>query len=424
MIRQKILVALTLAFIGLSSTQALAQSVSAEDIQIDGDGNIVVGNNIRIGITNQTAKQMVADREDRIKELEDIVSNRRFIVSGRWSNDREQDGFSGWLSVYREVQGSFYFSLRSVFGSHTCDVQGRADFEKANVAQFRGEEECSIRFDIDQSKEVISISKESLICNLCGMQGQFSGQYYRNEDVFSNKVLLPINVLEFMELVGDDYTAFQKRMTRIYSEKIPDLDGFDAIVTAGSAAGFADSPAIIMQRPDGAIWAAYVDWSSHGKGHELKYWSNVAGWDQNLPDTIREWIANDSSIDTEALRYVRPKGTFSRLSPLNSERNLTMRREAAQVWYGAPLEGRPSWCSNAGTVVEIAVCNSPVLSGKDVRLNSRYNYLKKSLTRGEFSQVKDVVQRFVTARDKCGSDVPCIASKYRSVLSYLAGFSA
>lgn len=420
MIRQKLFATFLLIFIGSSSFQAFAQDVSAEDIRIDGEGNIVVGNNIRIGITSQTAEQMVADRDERIAELEAIIANRRFILAGRWSNDQDNDGFSGRVSVTREIQGSFYFDLTSVFGSHTCRIQGRADFEQSNLAHFKGEEECSISFEIDQTDETISISRQSGTCSLyCGMQGRFEGTFYRNKDVFSTKVLLPTNALEFMELVGVEYSSFQGRMTKIFSDAVPDLDGLDAIITTGSAAGFGDSPAIIMQRPDGAIWAAYVDWKGDGKGYELKYWSNAAGWDRRLPDTIREWVAKSTAIDPEALKYVWPKGRFSQFSPLRTEENLRLYTADGRVWYDASLEGRPSWCPNAETPVEIAICNSPVLSGKDIRLNAAFGQLKTSLAPGNFSQVQNVVRRFLTERNKCGPDVPCIAEKYRSVVNHL-----
>ena len=168
-----------------------AQDVNVSDIKIDGEGNIVVGNNIRIGITTQTVQNLLADRDAKILELEDIIANRRFILAGRWSNNEGLDGFGGSLVVDREVQKSFYFSLSSAFGAHTCSIAGTATMVNTSNATFSGEEGCRISFHIDQTRETISVAKESLLCShYCGMQGRFDGTYNRDDDTLAAQLSL------------------------------------------------------------------------------------------------------------------------------------------------------------------------------------------------------------------------------------------
>lgn len=393
-----------------------AQDVNVSDIKIDGEGNIVVGNNIRIGITTQTVQNLLADRDAKILELKDIIANRRFILAGRWSNNEGLDGFGGSLVIDREAQKSFHFSLSSAFGAHTCSISGTATLVNTYNATFSGEEDCRISFHIDQTRESISVAKESQLCShYCGIQGRFEGTYSRDDDTLAARILFPINVSVFSQLVGDDYGAFQTRMRRIHQENIEDLDGLRATISTGSAAGFADSPAIIMQREDGAIWAAYLEWS----GKQVKYWSNVSGWKDNVPDTIREWIASNSSVSETALHFLEARGSHSSLSPIFGQTNVSAHYSGGRYWLSALPRGKPSWCSRAGTEVEKTVCRFKVLSEKDYQLNQAYSERKNTLNSQAFGVIRSKIEVLMNERDRCGPVPGCIAGVYRRALQVL-----
>ncbi len=64
-----------------------------------------------------------------------------------------------------------------------------------------------------------------------------------------------------------------------------DLDHFNAKVSAGGVAGlFTIMEGIIMQRPNGMIYAAVID------GDSVRYFSNDPQYIKKLPKTIETWM--------------------------------------------------------------------------------------------------------------------------------------
>lgn len=74
---------------------------------------------------------------------------------------------------------------------------------------------------------------------------------------------------------------------------------------------------------------------------------------------------------------------------------------------------RPSWCPNAGTPTERAICNTATLSTLDIEMVQIYDYLMSIANSTSRSWLRSDQGAWLQRRDSCGGNASCIEYEYR-----------
>ena len=74
---------------------------------------------------------------------------------------------------------------------------------------------------------------------------------------------------------------------------------------------------------------------------------------------------------------------------------------------------RPTWCANARTLTEIAICKDTTLSQLDVQMDATYKYTQRIITPFCRQDLLETQRIWLASRNLCGASVPCLDRAYR-----------
>ncbi|WP_366929712.1 lysozyme inhibitor LprI family protein [uncultured Thiodictyon sp.] len=85
-----------------------------------------------------------------------------------------------------------------------------------------------------------------------------------------------------------------------------------------------------------------------------------------------------------------------------------------------PRPQSPSFnCAAATTQSESAICRDPGLCALDRDLAALYSTRRQGLPDASSKSLRDSQRRWLAERNKCGSDVGCLATRYRERIVWL-----
>lgn len=80
---------------------------------------------------------------------------------------------------------------------------------------------------------------------------------------------------------------------------------------------------------------------------------------------------------------------------------------------------RPSWCPNAGTPTERAICNTSTLSALDIEMVQIYDHIMSIANSTSRSWLRSDQSSWLQRRDSCGGNASCIEYEYRTRIQRL-----
>jgi uncharacterized protein len=235
---------------------------------------------------------------ERIAALERVAgsaapgsSSKKADVSwaGMWNRTGGTSHTESSLEITEKTSQVFEFTINTAYGAHVGEISGLASFAKDYASFKETEYGCKVEFrmvgkciEIDTSGECssfggLNVYFDGTYCK--GKENKKKTNYFIDIGVFKNEAELAA----FKKIVGKYAELFEESFHLISEED--DLDHFNAKVSAGGVAGlFTFMEGIIMQRPNGMIYAAVID------GDSVRYFSNDPQYIKKLPKTIDKWM--------------------------------------------------------------------------------------------------------------------------------------
>ena len=235
---------------------------------------------------------------ERIAALERIAgstapssSSKKADVSwaGTWNRTGGTSHTESSLEITEKTPQAFEFTINTIYGANVGEISGLASFAK-DFASFK-ETEYGCKVEFRMVGKCIEIDTTEECSSFGGMGVYFDGTYCKGKEkkqktnyfietgIFKNEAELAA----FKKIVGKYAELFEESFHLISEED--DLDDFNAKVSAGGVSGlFTIMEGIIMQRPNGMIYAAVID------GDSVRYFSNDPQYIKKLPKTIENWM--------------------------------------------------------------------------------------------------------------------------------------
>ena len=230
----------------------------------------------------------------RLKETgSDAAPAGAWVKPGEWSRQVKNAWSAGDLTIGHVTARDFGFSLEVMSGSHTGGVSGRAVITGDRALFTDRESNCQITFIRKTDLLILSVSEG---CSYYAGAGvTFDGEYKFGPETPASRArkdrtaLTELGVFNsadreraFADLVGPAYDRFVDSFH--LTDEPADQDGFGAAVVTGRVLGLPhEYEAIIMQGPEGKLWAAVIE------DEKVKYFTNVREWKGKLPRTLETW---------------------------------------------------------------------------------------------------------------------------------------
>ena len=235
---------------------------------------------------------------ERIAALERIAesaapssSNKKADVlwSGKWNRTGGTSHTESSLEITEKTSQAFEFTINAANGANVGEIVGLSSFVKDYASFKETENGCKVEFRMVGKCIKINTSEE---CSSFGGIGvYFDGTYCKGkEKKKKNNYFIELGIFKneselaaFKKIVGKFNELFEESFQLVSEED--DLDHFNAKVSAGGVTGlFTIMEGIIMQRPNGMIYAAVIDNDS------VRYFSNDPQYIKKLPKTIESWM--------------------------------------------------------------------------------------------------------------------------------------
>ena len=136
-------------------------------------------------------------------------------------------------------------------------------------------------------------------------------------------------------------------------------------------------------------------------------------------EAAEAWGAFKDSNSVEALELFVKTYDGTAYAALARERIASLTKPAPQPALPAIAGPRPSWCPNAGTVTERAICANDRLAAFDIALGQSYAQLRRQLRGNNLAALKTSQRSWLQYRDSCGANGPCLENAYRTRLQQL-----
>ena len=225
-------------------------------------------------------------------------------ASGTWSEAESNEVTFQKLEIKSVTASGFDFILETSNPIHGGSIEDQARFTPDGALFISTDDwlDCRLRFlPLDQERlRVVSylgdIKGDKGPCESRSNGAEFGGLFLKGVhekqlglvdlEVFKT----PAEDQAFRTLVGDAYRIFVERNAgpECGDSGGKDIDGLGTEVNVGCPHG---DMAIIMQAPDGRIYAAYAD------GTELHYFSNDPRYKNKIPRTIEAWKNGEGPKD-------------------------------------------------------------------------------------------------------------------------------
>jgi uncharacterized protein len=218
-------------------------------------------------------------------------SSKKADVSwaGTWNRARSTSYTESRLEITEKTSQAFEFSISTADDDNIGEISGLASFTK-DFASFK-ETEYGCKVEFRMVGKCIKIDTSEKCGDLGGMGVDYDGTYCKGKEkkqktnyfvergIFKNES----EFAAFKKIVGKYAELFEESFQWVTEED--DLDHFNAKVSAGGVAGlFTFMEGIIMQRPNGMIYAAVID------GDSVRYFCNDPQYIKKLPKTIENWM--------------------------------------------------------------------------------------------------------------------------------------
>ncbi len=235
---------------------------------------------------------------ERIAALERIAgstasssSSKKADVSwaGKWNRARSTSYTESRLEITEKTSQTFEFTINTADGDNIGEISGLASFAKDFASFKETEYGCKVEFrmvgkciKIDTSEECsgfggMGVDYDGTYCK--GKEKKQKTNYFIERGIFKNES----EFAAFKKIVGKYVELFDESFQWVTEEN--DLDHFNAKVSSGGVTGlYTIMEGIIMQRPNGMIYAAVID------GDSVRYFSNDPQYIKKLPKTIEKWM--------------------------------------------------------------------------------------------------------------------------------------
>lgn len=249
-------------------------------------------------------------------QSENIVPTRNTITKatdksweGEWVLEDAIQDYSGTLTIKNQIANSFSFSLDTYNGAHMGNVDGEAKIVDASASSIVGdasEKEYQCQVDFSKNRDKIEIKTTNGDCSYFrGARAFFAGSYIKNGTVEESALKDIVRVYggggpdetdlhifkndeelnAFQKLVGNNHVSlFTSSFQLVFRED--DTEHLNARVYTGGVAGLytiSEGIIIIGIGSPTKIWAAAID------DDVVRYFTNVSGYTNNLPETIEKW---------------------------------------------------------------------------------------------------------------------------------------
>lgn len=136
-------------------------------------------------------------------------------------------------------------------------------------------------------------------------------------------------------------------------------------------------------------------------------------------EAAQAWEAFKNSNSVDALRLFAQQYSGTAYAALANERISQLETPAIQPQATVPSP-RPSWCANARTPTERAICANDQLATLDLELEASYKARRQSLNQTDRARLLSEQRNWLRQRDACGSGVACLVQSYTRRLSALS----
>lgn len=147
----------------------------------------------------------------------------------------------------------------------------------------------------------------------------------------------------------------------------------------------------------------------------------------NNANAARDWEAFKNSQSIEALQLFAQQYADTVYAALARER-ITVLQTPVAAPKPAPVptppvraQPRPSWCPDAGTRTERAICASDALSALDIRLEAAFKARRASLSAAGRDGLLAAQRAWLRDRNSCGAGEACLRAAYILRIGQLGG---
>lgn len=245
--------------------------------------------------------------------------NQDYLMSlrGEYGTHSYQPSFD--LTVGTTTPHGFWFVVESLFGAHSCTIDGfatttdtQAHFE--TKAEFAGESQiCTLDFNVSKPNQ-ISV-KESNCRSFCGVQGPgFENTYVKNVTPKEPDIA----VLVDPEFVQPLKVLISERLRHLFTECTsghPDKErkGTNMLQTSGLPGLYTTCGSAILTASPDRVWAIVLDPTPEkdgfpaGKETSALYFTNVKTDINAPPSELKDWI--DSQVQGKMYCMNAPHNT-------------------------------------------------------------------------------------------------------------------